>query len=89
MTSCPPEVTLGDFTACNAFDVMDQLDKIKIPVLVMTASEDQMTPIKYGQFLAGRIENSAISNIEDAGHLSPVEKPDEVAKAITDFLAAI
>jgi len=89
MAACPLQVTVGDFTACNDFDVIDQLNKIKSPVLVMTASDDQLTPIKYGRFLADEIEHAVIANIEDAGHLSPVEKPDHVSKAISDFMAAL
>ncbi len=75
--------------ACNTFDVMDQLNKINAPVLVLTASDDQLTPIKYGQFLAEHIKNATLSNIEDAGHLSPVERPEEVARTIHDFIATI
>jgi pimeloyl-ACP methyl ester carboxylesterase len=89
MMACPPDVTQGDFTACNNFDVMDQLSQIKTSVLVMTASDDQLTPIKYGQFLADNIETASTANIEGAGHLSPVEKPDEVAKAIIDFMSKL
>lgn len=89
MLGCPPEVTRKDFTACDAFDVRDKLHAIKTPVLVMTASEDMMTPIKHGQFLADRITSSAMVNIEDAGHLSPVEKPEDVAQAICDFIETL
>lgn len=89
MVACPPDVTRNDFNACNTFNVMDQLNKINTPVLVMTASDDQLTPIKYGQFLAEHIKNATISNIEDAGHLSPVERPEEVARTIHDFIATI
>ncbi len=86
MLACPPEVTRKDFTACNTFDVMEKLKAIKKPVRVMTASEDIMTPVKYGQFLAEQINTADIMNIEDAGHLSPVEKPEEVAQAIFSFI---
>jgi len=89
MMACPPDVTRNDFTACDGFDVMDQLNKIKAPVLVMTASDDQLTPVKYGRFLADGIESASMANIADAGHLSPVEQPDDVSNAIRDFLAAL
>jgi len=58
-------------------------------VLVMTASEDLLTPIKYGRFLTDRIANAAMVNIEDAGHLSPIEKPDDVARAIRAFIRTL
>ncbi|MFC1854222.1 alpha/beta fold hydrolase, partial [candidate division CSSED10-310 bacterium] len=89
MALCSAEVTRGDFNACNTFNVMEQLNKINTPVLVITASDDQLTPIKYGQFLAEHIQNATIANIEDAGHLSPVERPEEVTRIIHDFTATI
>jgi len=89
MLVCPPEVTRKDFTACNAFDVMEKLNTIKKPVLVLTASEDIMTPVKYGKFLADQIATASIANIEDAGHLSPLERPEAVAQAICDFLEVL
>ncbi len=89
MKKMPPEIAKGDFIACNGFDVMDRLDRIRIPVLVITAAEDQLTPVKYGRFLADKINGAEIVNIEDAGHLSPMEKPEAVTQAIDDFLARL
>lgn len=86
MAACPPAVTLGDFRACDAFDVMERLGEITVPVLVLTASEDRLTPVKYGNYLAEHIPNSRLVHIEDAGHLSPMEQPEAVAQAIRDFV---
>ena len=83
---CEPEVAYNDFKACDHFDVMDQLDKIQIPVLVLTASDDELTPIKYGQFMAQKINHAQIVNIDAAGHLSPLERPEAVNTAIHQFL---
>jgi pimeloyl-ACP methyl ester carboxylesterase len=80
------EVVLGDFRACDAFDVMGQLGLINVPVLVLTASDDILTPLKYGSYLAGNLKDAHSVNIEDAGHLSPIEKPLEVNNAIQGFL---
>jgi pimeloyl-ACP methyl ester carboxylesterase len=89
MAECPPDVTGGDFAACDSFDVMERLSEIEAPVLVLASSDDKMTPVKYGTFLADRIENSSMVVIEDAGHLSPMEKPDEVARAISEFVSSL
>jgi pimeloyl-ACP methyl ester carboxylesterase len=80
------EVVLGDFRACDAFDVMGQLDLINVPVLVLTASDDMLTPPKYGSYLANNLKDAYTANIADAGHLSPIEKPIEVNNAIQGFL---
>ena len=83
------DVVLGDFHACDAFDVMGKLSSIHVPVLVLTASDDILTPPKYGAYLAENIRGACKVNIEDSGHLSPMEKPREVNRAIHDFLMGL
>jgi pimeloyl-ACP methyl ester carboxylesterase len=82
-----PEVALGDFKACDAFDVMERLASIEAPVLVITSEEDRLTPPKYGIFLEEKIPQASRVHIRDAGHLAPAEKPGEVNQAILDFLS--
>lgn len=84
-----PEVVLGDFRACDVFDIMGQLSLIDVPVLVITASDDILTPPKYGTYLAEHIKGAQRVNIEDAGHLSPMTKPIEVNNAIQSFLTRL
>jgi len=81
-----PRVALGDFRACDAFDVMERLTSIEVPVLVITSEEDKLTPPKYGIFLEEKIKTASRVHIQDAGHLVPAEKPDEVNQVILDFL---
>ena len=88
-SNCRPDITLGDFRACDRFDVMEKLGSIEVPVLVLTASDDNVTPVKYGIFLEKNIKNAKRIHIEDAGHLSPIEKPNEVNRSIHDFLSRI
>ncbi len=85
-SKCQPDIALGDFQACDSFDVTEKLSLIEVPVLVLTANDDIITPFKYATFLEKNIKNAKLVNIEDAGHLSPIEKPHEVNKAIRDFL---
>ena len=89
MAACPPAVTRGDFTACDSFDVMERLGEIAVPVLVLTGSDDKMTPAKYGAFLAERIAGATHVDIAEAGHLSPMEKPAEVTRAIEEFVLSL
>lgn len=83
---CRPEVTINDFRACDRFDVVDQISAINSPVLVVTAEEDKLTPPKFGEFLEKEIKNASRVHIMDAGHIVPIENPDEVNKTITKFL---
>ena len=85
-TQAGPEVTFGDFSACNKFDVMDRLADIQTPVLVLTATDDYLTPPKYGQFMADKIPHARLANIENAGHMAPFEKPAEFNQAVVEYL---
>jgi len=83
---CPSEVTYGDFTACDRFNVMEKLSSITTPVLILTAEDDNLTPPKYGLYIKEQIKNSSIINIKEAGHLSPLEQPEVFNIAVTDYL---
>jgi pimeloyl-ACP methyl ester carboxylesterase len=83
-----PQVVAGDFKACHAFDVMQRLSDIPVPVLVISAEDDQLTPPKYGDYLAREIPAAAHIHIRDAGHFAPIERPVEVNAAIAGFLDA-
>ncbi|MEW5986097.1 MAG: alpha/beta fold hydrolase [Chloroflexota bacterium] len=84
-----PVVLHGDYTACNAFDVMGQLERIALPTLVLAGTADKMTPPKFGQFLAEHIAGAHLVTLEGAGHNMMLEQPGAVAKAIGEFLREI
>jgi len=84
--ACDPSVTSGDFMACDRFDVMSRLPEMAVPVLVVTAEDDRMTPPKYGQFLKAHIPGASRVHLQAAGHLMPVEQPEALNRAILDFL---
>jgi len=80
---------LRDFETCDAFDVMDRLAEIAVPALVCVGSEDQMTPLKYAQFLAERIPDAELVTIPDAGHVPMLEQPDVLNDALRAFLSRL
>lgn len=84
-----PEVTIGDFTACNSFDLMDRIGGIKAPTLVVCGLDDQLTPPKYSEFLAQRIPQARLTLVEQAGHFVHLEQPNLVNAAIRQFLLVL
>lgn len=80
------EVALKDFNACDRFDVMDRLGGISAKVLVVTGDKDAITPPKYGAYLHQHIPGAQLKTITDSGHLSPLEKPDEVNAVLRRFV---
>ncbi|TYT73821.1 alpha/beta fold hydrolase [Desulfobotulus mexicanus] len=83
-----PETICKDFRACDGFDIMERLHRITAPVLILTASDDQLSPVKYGHYLKEHIPGSLMECIEGAGHLSPLETPLAVNQAILNFISS-
>ncbi len=83
---CNPKVAYDDFNACNNFDVRQRLNQIHIPTLVIVGDEDQLTPLKWSQFLANQIPNADLVVIESAGHMVMMEQPEQFNNAIKSFL---
>lgn len=87
MAETRPSVLHGDFAACNDFDLLERVDEISQPTLVLCGSDDQLTPLRNSQFLAGAIPSASLEVIPDAGHMVMLEKPKEVVIALEKFLA--
>lgn len=84
-----PGVQLNDLLCCDKFDVIADIHRIELPTLVICGSEDQMTPVKYSQFLASKIKGAKQVVIEGGTHMVPAEKPAEVNQAIEEFLGSL
>ncbi len=80
------EVLHGDFIACNQFDARGRLAEIGVPVLVIGADEDKMTPPRFSQYLAEHIPGAALLLLPQTGHMLTLEREVEVATAVRDFL---
>jgi pimeloyl-ACP methyl ester carboxylesterase len=84
-----PAVLLNDFMCCDKFDVMEHVQNIKLPTLIIAGTEDTMTPVKYSQYLAKKIPGAKLAMINNATHYVTMEKPDEVNRAIKEWLAGL
>jgi len=81
-----PAVTLNDLRACDAFDVMDRLGELHLPILALCGDEDTMTPPKYAHFLADKVPTARAVAVPGGTHMVFAEKPDQVNAAIEEFL---
>lgn len=79
---------LRDLLTCDSFDVMDKLNRIKVPTLVICGREDRLTPVKYSEYLRDHIPDATLRVIEGAGHMVMLERPEQLNRAIQEFLAS-
>jgi len=87
MLQCRPEVLYGDFAACDRFDVMKEVEKIDLPTLILCGEDDELTPVKYSQFLHSRIKGSKLEILPNAGHMLMMEAPQTFNEKIAEFVS--
>jgi len=65
----------------------NRLHRITSPTLVIWGEHDHMVPRKHGETYAEGIPDTKLTIVPGAGHSVHVEKPEESAQLISDFLA--
>jgi pimeloyl-ACP methyl ester carboxylesterase len=81
-----PEILIQDLKACQQFDVRNRLAEITIPSLIICGEEDNMTPIKFSEFLHQKLKNSKFVRVPNAGHFVFQEASNETNNHILEFL---
>jgi pimeloyl-ACP methyl ester carboxylesterase len=84
-----PAVLYGDLVACDRFDIRHRLGEIEAPALVIGATEDRMTPLRFAQYLAENLPHAELRVLEGAGHMMALERPEEVASAVKGFVDSL
>jgi pimeloyl-ACP methyl ester carboxylesterase len=84
-----PDVLYGDFSACDRFDIMDQVQTIDRPTLVICGDQDTATPIKYSRFLAEKIAGARLEIVKGAGHQVMLERAEEFNKELEAFFHSV
>ena len=66
--------------------MIDELGKINTPTLIIVGDEDTATVPAKSERMHERIKNSKLVVIKNAGHSSSIEEPEQVNKAVEEFL---
>jgi 3-oxoadipate enol-lactonase len=67
-------------------DTTSNLGKIKIPALIICGEHDSLTPPSVMKEMFHKISDAEFVEITKSGHMTPIEKPEEVNNAIHNFL---
>ncbi|MBV8412569.1 MAG: alpha/beta fold hydrolase [Alphaproteobacteria bacterium] len=60
---------------------------IDVPTVVIVGRQDQATPLARAQEMAADIAASRLVVLEDCGHMSPLERPEEATAALRRWLS--
>jgi pimeloyl-ACP methyl ester carboxylesterase len=89
MLAVRPTVLHSDFLACDHFDILAEVENIRVPAVVITGTDDQLTPPRYAQYLANKLPEARLLLIPQAGHMVMLEQPRQVASGMLDFLTRL
>lgn len=82
------EVHAGMWEMIATLDTAPRLSSVAKPALVMVGEHDPTTPVAASRLMADSIPGATLHVIAGASHMAPLEKPAEINRILTDFLAA-
>ena len=86
---CGPAENIARFRETfDDIDIVDQLDKINVPTLVLHSTGDSVSPISEGKLLAARIPGASFVTFDSRNHMIFEKEPEfpRLIKCITDFV---
>lgn len=87
LAATSPQGYAANCGAVRDADLRDQLGAISVPTLVISGSEDAVTPPEGGLFIQERINGAEYAEFR-AAHLSNVEVGEPFSRRVVDFLLA-
>jgi pimeloyl-ACP methyl ester carboxylesterase len=72
----------------SGLDVLEAAARITVPTIVIAGDRDRLTPAVHSERIARALPSlSGLTVLDRTGHMSPLERPDEVADALRELLA--
>ena len=73
----------------NRIDQRPNISKIACPTVVICGQQDCITPLDCAREMSAKIHQAKLETIKDCGHLSTMEKPEQVTKIMIRWLMGI
>lgn len=70
-----------------AADYLDELERLRVPTLIIHGARDLLVPLSYARDVAARIPGSRLEVIREASHLPYMSHTDSFNAFVGDFLA--
>jgi non-heme chloroperoxidase len=85
MLACSAETRRDAPRVLVGLDLVDELQQIEIPTLVIGGTADLLTPPAYAEQIARAIPNARLELVPDGGHMLMLERVDLLDRLIVDF----
>jgi pimeloyl-ACP methyl ester carboxylesterase len=88
LVACPPDARASIGIAMSELELHHALERITVPTLVIGSENDRLTPPSHARKIADMLPNiDSLIVLPDTGHMSPLERPAEVSRAIAKLVA--
>jgi len=84
-----PSVTRAVGVLVRRPSIVGELANVQVRSMVIVGEEDASLPVPISQEIADALPNASLVVIPEAGHLSALEKPEEVTEAMLAFLDTV
>ena len=64
------------------------LGGVRTPALVVWGADDRVVPLECGERFAKALPDARLHVVEGAGHFVEMERPEELARLVTDFVTS-
>ncbi|MEH6468765.1 MAG: alpha/beta hydrolase [Porticoccus sp.] len=87
IASNPKKIYLRNLKSLFGWGVLPQLAAIDTPTLMLTGDQDY-SPVAIKQAIVDAMQNAKLVVVENSGHGTPIEKPNETNQAIEEFVCS-
>jgi 3-oxoadipate enol-lactonase len=89
LLNCREDGYIGCAAAIAGTDFYETTATLALPTLAIAGSSDGSTPADLVRETADLVKGAQFALIRGAGHLPPVDRPEEFARTLTGFLTSI
>jgi pimeloyl-ACP methyl ester carboxylesterase len=86
LATAPATIAAAQRGMAQRSDATPMLPQIRLPTLLICGREDAITPLDEMRGVAQAIPGAQLVEVAGAGHMAPLEAPDEVNAALRRFL---
>ena len=88
--NCPPRTIEYALLALrDRPDLSGDLPSIGTPTLIIVGDQDAITPPSFSEAMRKAIPNGTLEVVRVAGHMAPMEQPEQVNRAIERFMGGL
>ena len=70
----------------NRIDSRETLRRVTVPACVIVGDSDTLTPPERAKEMASLLPSAELHILENCGHLSPLECPEDITEIIANFM---